>query len=197
MATTLTATHRITLTYVCTGFTHLWRGFCKVGSTVLGVRQLVCRDGITEISWKDGIEYWGSKVPEFADCDATMSALLEVRSGTLWNPLDADAFTVGLFGGTFAPASQYTAVVRDTAFKKIRVVLMEGFNGYVGHAASGYGINAGLDDMSDVLNGNDADPLTNYQWQKSRGDNYILASGAIAGVTLDLNDKLKRARGLE
>lgn len=196
--TPLTATHRLQMQYVITGFTHTIHAYCERGADILGAKQLVDRDGILPLPFQDVAQEWWADVSLNLGEDVPPPVvLLQERSGLLWLPIDS--FTPTGTGGSDPStlANQLTVVVRDTDFRKIRITVLETINGYVGHSPSGRGIDANIDAFCDAIDGVDTDIHAIYRWQKSRGDNFILATGAIAGATLDLNDKLKRGRGYE
>jgi hypothetical protein len=196
--TPLTATHRLNFQYSVLGFTHTVKLYCKRQDPLIGGPALLNRDGTLTDVVDAAQGFWDDIRGNYSDSVAAPGCLFEERSGSLWLPITG--VTVAGAGGSStppSPASQFTMLIRDTAFKKMRLTLMEMRHGYVGHSPSGLGIYTDLDVIANSYNGVGFGPHDPYMWQKSRGDNYILASGAIAGSTLDLNDKLKRRRGLE
>lgn len=197
MPSTLTATHRIVAKWQNSGLEHVQRAYCELGTPIGGVQQLVSRDGVSPIPVPDAYQgMFDALSAILADTDAAISFSLEERTGLIWNPLDFDSIPP-FTGRTLVPASQFTLVLRDTAFIKIRVVVLETAEGYVGHSASGLGINANTDDFTNNYNGNTGVGTEPFFWQKSLVDNFILAGGSVAGGTYDLNDRAKRDRGLE
>jgi hypothetical protein len=199
MSQPLVATSRLVAKYVVSGLTHTLRMYMAYND-VLGQHQMVDRDGITTVLWTLGGQYVWDKIRAMLDATLVPNpATLELqqRSGTLWNPIDFAALTGAGSGGGFSPALQQTWVLRDIAFKKIRFEVLEGVYQYNYHSNTGVGLNAAETAVTSMLSGADASANAPYRWMKSRGDRFILASGAIAGLTHDLNDKLKRARGIE
>lgn len=196
MPSTLTATHRIVAKWQNTGLEHVARAYCKRGTPIVGIEQVVHRDGSSPIPITDAYQGMFNALSAIvADTDADISFSLEERTGLLWNPLDFGSIPP-ITGRTLVPASQFTLVLRDTAFVKIRVVVLETAEQYVGHSASGTGINANTNDFVNSYNNVSMSGIEPYFWQKSLVDNYILASGSVAGGTYDLNDRAKRDRGL-
>lgn len=199
MSVALAATARIAIAYVVDGLHHVIHHYCAY-NLVLGVPQLVDRDGITTILWTLAAgDLWSVAKGMFtaASVPSVPTATLESRSGALWNPVAVTSLVgIGTHGGTYNKASELTFVLRDTLFKKVRVNWLEGAFGYVGHSATGTGIEASVDGMANMYNGANAGANDPYRWVKSRGDRFLAPTGVIAGGTLDLNDKLKRARGL-
>jgi hypothetical protein len=198
LSTPLTATHRFSFTYAVDGLQHVAIAYCKRQDPLIGGMGVANRDGSSLTSIGDAAQgYWDLMKQQMLGSVPVPTVLFEERSGLLWFPLAGVAVTGAAGAGANFHASQYTLVVRDTSFKKLRITWMEGALGYVGHSPSGLGLGAGADNIANGYNGVGFGAHDPYVWQKSRGDRYILAAGAIAGATLDLNDKLKRRRGLE
>lgn len=198
MATPLSAIHRLTLNYNVAGFSHVLRAYCARGADVSGVPQLLARDAVSLVSVPSAAQGLWDLIREVHP-SGTLAAtgFFEARSGLVWNPIIGLTPTGAGTGGAATLAQQETITVRDANFNKIKVVIMESDQGYIGHSASGLGINSEVDDQITRLNGTDTDANAPFNWMKSRGNAYISATSPIAGVTMDLNDKLKRRRGLE
>lgn len=198
MAQPLLSNDRVTYQYVVDGLTHVQRVYCNRAADVGAVKKILCRDGVTTLDWDVAAQGgWSdmSNVLPTSVLGPTMT--LETLVGIVWQPV-AIATGTGVGQATgLKPASQLTVVIRDTAFKFMRYVIMEHSGGYIGHSNTGYGLNTLTDLLMDGITGDDADPAGLYQWMKSRGNRYILGTGAIAGATFDLNDKIKRTRHLE
>jgi hypothetical protein len=127
----------------------------------------------------------------------TAQAQLQTRSGTIWNPIAFATLSGGGAGNASTKAaSQATFVLRDSAFKKIRAMVLEHTEGYVFHSLDGTGGSSATQFWAGGYTGVDTNSNAMYRWVKSRGDRFILGTGMAAGLTFDLNDKLKRARGL-
>jgi hypothetical protein len=199
MSEPLAATARIELTYTILNFQHRLRHYCAYND-VLGQHQLVDRDGITTILWTVAAQYWWDKLRpllENATWFTPPQAQLQHRDGAIWNPIDFATLTGTESSGQLTyQASQATLVLRDSAFKKIRVLALEHTGGYAFHSQSGQGPNQAFTEWTNAYSGADTSANAMYRWVKSRGDRFILGTGNVAGLTFDLNDKLKRARGL-
>ncbi len=199
MSQPLLATARLEFLYVVNSFNHRLNTYMAYND-VLGQHQMNDRDGITTVLWTLGAQYLWDKVRgvySAAGLPAAAQVSLFSRSGSIWNLIDVAALTgIGSGSGTVALANQSTWVVRDTAFKKIRFVLLEDLYGYAFHVQNGISGSAPLDDVTKMINGTDTNASAPFRWMKSRGDRFIAATGSIAGLTQDLNDRLKRARGL-
>ena len=200
MAQPLLATARLQFLYQVSGLNHHLNMYMAYND-VLGQHQMVDRDGITTVLWTLGAQYAWDKLRALfsaASLPAAASVSLLQRSGSLWNLIDVATLTgIGSYPGAVALANQATWVLRDTAFKKLRFVLLETVFGYVGHWNNGVSADGSLNAATHMLDGVDANANAPYRWMKSRGDRFLAAAGVVSGLTLDLNDKLKRARGYE
>ncbi|SRR6266496_2331657 len=198
MSQPLIATHRVTVTYVVHGLAHKFSAYASA-SLVLGVWSLADRDGIVALNWTACAQaLWDAIRAILDNTTPAASAILEERSGLLWTLTDTFALSgIGQQTPAYSPACQLSIILRDTAFLKIRALILEASEPYVGHSADGTGINSGITNTVAFWTGANTGAQNPYRWQKSRGNRFIKATGMVAGATLDLNDKLKRARGLE
>lgn len=199
MATPLSATHRMTIAYQVKSRTHKLRMYVKLGAPIAGVQQFIQRDGVTLTPFPTAAqEVWDIIRSLLEAATPAASALLEVASGPLpiWLPVDTATLTgVGTHSGAANIASQATWVVRDSAFNKVKVLVMEHCEGYLGHSNTGLGVSTPLDSVTTNLFTSGAPADSSYFWQVGRSNLYLLTTGTVAGLTLDLNDKLKRDRG--
>lgn len=199
MSVVLAATSMLRLDYTVQGLPHKLDMYCAYND-VLGQHQLVDRDGITTVLWTLAGQYiWSKLCAIFSPASVPSPAQLSLlhRTGTLWNVVDISALTgIGGSAGVYAPASQITWTVRDSAFKFIKFEALEGTGEYAGKYKNGIGFAASTNAVSNALSGADTDASAPYRWMKSRGDRFIAATGAIAGMSMRLNDKLARARGV-
>lgn len=197
MPTPLVATYRIVTQYTVSSLVHVQHSYCQPDTVDGDDTTLVPRDGGAAILWSDAADkQWANAFTYWVVADDGAVATLEHRVGSIWNPVAFHTLTGG-GGGSLAAASQLTVVMRDTSFKKLRLTLMEGNTGYVGHSASGVGMPGDIDSLIYAFTTPVDDRACPGNWVKSRSNLFLLESGTVAGATLDLNDKLKRARGLE
>jgi hypothetical protein len=196
MSQPLLATDRIVFNIAVGGLAHKLVAYVKQAAPIMGVPQILDRDGITTHGWDGAAQYmWDLLVAIYDSTTPPAAAELQNRSGIVWNPVAGVTLTSNGIGTGIALAGQLTYVLRDTAFKHIRYTLMETTLPYAGHEPNGFGLDVNADALLTALTSN-SNVVAPFNWQKSRGDRYILASGACAGGTLDLNDKLRRRRSL-
>lgn len=200
MSQILLANWRATLHYVVDGFPHISNHYCDalVDTGSLVGYSLLDRDGATHIHLEDAAQRWGDLIGSilYSTLSSVGSVLLEQRSGSVWNPVvSSTPVSVSMTGFTYNKASQMTTVLRDTAFKKVKDLAMEsvvlvGKHG-VAVPSSAFVEHAYLLSFTDGFTG----PSDPYRWIKSRGNRY-LATVPFVGYTTDLNNKIRRRRGI-
>lgn len=199
MATALAATSRIQLQIAVPGVRpHLARHYCKAAPSGGGSYNVTLRDSSTVLvstiaeSWIDSLSdlYPYTQVP-------SMNWTLESLISGLWVPVASGTHSLphGPTTSVYA-ASQVTLTLRDTGFHKVRSVMMETYMpvgvksvslGGIPSPASGW---AG--EYTDAFIGTNA----TYQWVVGRSNLYLLAGSPIVGYVTDLNDKIRRERGI-
>jgi hypothetical protein len=198
MATPLVASYRIKLQYVVGGLTHVNHAYCVPQATGAQPWKLIKRGAVVStLTWQAIAGNWWHNVWIDLMASSVPGALatLEQKVGLLWVPLDfLNIVDPGVGGPTFTPAQQATLVLRDTSFDKIRVVFLETVDGYLGHSANGHGLTTQFDLIIPEYEGSGTSESSPVNWQVGRSNNYMLTAGAVAGLTLDQNRKLKRAR---
>jgi hypothetical protein len=200
MSQPLLATFRMVINYRVAGVNHAWRGYCFAPTPTVGAPDILQRDGVSVLDWTDAANYSWDQMRTLYNTGSIDSAqaVLEQFADPVWNPISFHTLTGG--GASSASqknAQQITYVLRDTAFFKLRFILLETVQGYTGHVGTGYGLGTDQNSFTEKLDGTETNVNAFWNWQKSRGNRYFLASGTVAGLTFDLNDKLKRRRGLE
>ena len=149
-----------------------------------------------DLPWDDAAQgFWDAYSYLLATAVVAPTAQLEEIDNGVWIPLANAALTGGNDSGDIVQASQLTATFRDTAFKKMKVVFLEG--SFVPPFASsivtafGGGVTNGLKQWTS------SHTVTNppYTWQVSRGNRYLATSPFVRGVAT-YNRRLRRDRGL-
>lgn len=204
MATPLTASYRMNFAYTVSGYTHRLRQYCKA-VIVGGAYKLVERDGTTQITPQNAADGMGNALDNlFEDNNpSTCAWTLENLSGSAWNPVDSGSATVDSGVATaYVPASQITLVSRDTAFKKVRTIVLESnirppyhFNALGSNTGQLHAFSSTLWAFCLAFDLAAPEVYSPILWVVSRGNNYLADHGFV-GVTGDLNDKIRRGRGL-
>lgn len=198
MSQPLLAGYRITIPYTPSPLTHKFRAYCKPVASGAQPWLLQTFSGANAITWVASAQaLWTALRSIFPVAATAPTATLEQIVAGLWQPIDFTLLTGAGTAGASNPAQQWTLTLRDTAFKKLKVVLLEGDFPYLGHSATGLGIDATSDTLvpswSNVADG-ESQPV---HWQVSRGNRFLLRAGTVAGLTYGLNKRLKRARHAE
>lgn len=196
MSTPLAATHRIEFPIVVDGFTHHVRQYVKVtpGAGPSGF-DAVLRDGTLGVDVTDCADalYNIYKAHFQASVTTFGQPELQVFSSGAWLPVATLPTTTAPTGTTaYVKASQWTMSMRDTDFHRIRSILLEA-DFFAGSKQIPPGA-PGFDTIIAWYNGPIALVHTNgWNWIVGRSNLYI---GAVISVVTDLNDKIRRRRGI-
>ena len=199
MSQPLLATGRIVFLYTVQGIQHhsvaYIRGLAQVGSVWQhNSRALDANDQV----WTDSVNgFFESMSYLYSSAWTAGAALLQQLSGTVWNPMDTASFTGTNHSASTGWASglQSTLTLRDTAFKKMRMIAMEAnYHGANKSTATNY-----FGDARDsfIKQWTASYTVTNapYIWQVSRGNRYMATTPLISYVQA-YNRKIRRARGI-
>jgi hypothetical protein len=196
MSQPLLATYRITQPYTVGGLTHRFRMYVKSdGSFTGGVQNVTKRDGTFSIWTAAASNLMGYIQQATPSPTSPGPSLFEHLVGTLWQPLDTFTIAGPLGSGTFAPASELSVVLRDSAFKQIRVMVLDTNNSALYHSSGYSGGSAGVSNFLAGWNPSTATGADPLFVQVSRGNRY-LSTAPLVGVTVAYNRKLRRRRGL-
>jgi len=199
MATTLAALGRITISYqVDTVFTHKLRAYVRnpqlVGSAwLINSRTTDAND----TPWETAANGLAETLSYLLGTGATFgAALLETRSGSVWQPRSTVAITAtNHASGTLWPASQFTLVLRDNVFRKVKVVVLDANYGSLAHSTDPLAGPAVSDNFNTQFTASASVTGNPYAWMVGRG-NAFLAVSPIVSWTSATNRKMRRARGL-
>jgi hypothetical protein len=200
MAQPLLATYRLVIEYQIEGVLHTLHMYCSVDNPTAATPDIIARDGTTDMPWDDvADDVWDFLRVHFnTGAVDSAAAKLEQFDDPVWNSIAFHTLTgAGSSSAATKKAQQTTYVLRDSAFFKVKFILMETVNDYIGHVGTGYGLGTDMNALTEALDGTNPDAHAFYNWLKSRGNRYLITNGVVAGLTFDLNDKLKRTRGLE
>lgn len=197
MAQALVSTARIDLHYTVSTKAHVVRVYVK-NLTVAGASWNI--DGAPVvggvIDWSAAAQgLWDSVKPLMPSAATVDGANLMSRSGSVWTPLASYTPTGAVSANAYSPAQQMSLTLRDTGTKFVRFLLLEQTFPLPAHFPS-YGALTG-DTLTMAKQFTVQRTVTNapFEWLVSRGERF-LADFSFVALTTDLNDKLRRARGL-
>lgn len=198
----LTADYRLELQITVPTLTHELRTYCQASPSILSVDgyYLWDRDGLaTLIPSVCAQTFWNALRPVFHTDVLAPSWLLRNRVGSVWNPVAGGALTgAGTLSTGNILCSQVTISMRTDNFQRIRMLLLE--QAVLAGAQKGFGsagLHAAMPDLSDAIDGSDTEGSGYFQWARSKDKRQLAASGSIISYTWDLNDKIRRARGVQ
>lgn len=188
---------RLKFLYATQGENHVVHAYVVRGTDISGAPAVMYRDASNNLWTLAATAFWDFfRQVQGSDVTGATASFEHFASG-VWNPVAFLTLTDGGSIGTLGTlAQQLTAVLRDTNNKKIRLCAMECALPYAGHSNDGSGLGSDVDSFIAGWNGTVVTGDAPYLWQVSVHNDYISTGGSIAGVTFDLNDKLKRRRGL-
>lgn len=198
MAQTLLATGRITLPITVDGLLHKLRVYVKNPTASGGSYNINSRTSdLNDQLWTTAAEDLASSISYGQGVTAVSvgDAYLESRSGLIWTTLAFHTCGLNNALGTYAPGTQQTMVFRDTAGYKVKIIALEGNLNAPYHNGSYSSLTS--TQLALIKQFTAAYTLTNapYLWMVSRGNRY-LNSASYVGLTIALNRKVRRRRGL-
>jgi hypothetical protein len=184
----------MTGTYQISELTHVARSYVEIQVLAGAASTLAVRSGGTPLLWTDAAARWVAQFGNILAAASTgMGVLLERFSGGVWLPVAA--VSESLAGdGALTPCSQITMTLRDSAFEKVKVVVMDTNEAAPQKLSTPTSGNGGFDAWIAEYIGS-VDDSSAYNWLKSRGDRFLLANPFVS-VAVDLNDRVRRDRGL-
>jgi hypothetical protein len=202
MAQPLTATYRLGLHIVVQGLLHKQRFYARASPSILSADGFFLweRDDIADIEPHTAAQVWWNAVRgNFNDTVAAPSWLLEQRTGTSWNPVAGGAVTgAGTDTGDIQIATQFTISMRTTDFNRIRMVILESNSFELGIKTVGSaGMAIEWSTLASRLDGSAGLAGQLWNWVRSLNNIALAESGPIVSGTYDLNDAVRRARGVQ
>lgn len=196
MATPLAAQYRINFQITVDRLVHKLRTYLRVipGSGASGF-DVVMRDGTTGIDTNTIADSLLNLIASSFQASVTTfdNPTLEQLSGSAWLPIAPLTITVAPTGtAAYSPASQFSLTLRDSAFHKIRFILLE-TEDLPGQKFFPPGSGGAVAFFSYFTTTPGAGSTHGHNWMRGRSDLYV--SSAVAIVT-DLNDRLRRDRGI-
>jgi hypothetical protein len=196
VAQPLIATDRIRMRYIIDGLSHDMRHYVHVQDSAGVDSTLAHRGGGSGVLWTDDVQFlWDVWRSIFHSGTTSADVLLEHKDGDVWNPIAGYTATGAGSQSVYNKAQQTTIVLRDQFFNKLRIVGLESNQGYAGHDVDGSGLTTALSNIV-LAYTTSTDTNAMYNWIRSRSDILVANTGGAVGVTLDSNNKIRRARGL-
>lgn len=193
----VTGMGRIVVPYTVDGLTHKVRFYARNPQAVGGSFNVNSRAlDNNDIVWTAALARVTLAMSNIMPSGAVWgSAFLEKFDGSVWNALAFSTPTDAMTGSGYQKATQLTMVLRDTAGKKLKVVWLEMTKVAPVHFTSPTGGDVDMDALIAPFvagGGNASDP---YNWQVSHRNLYVNTSPFV-GMTITLNRKVRRRRGL-
>jgi|SRR5215831_17447861 len=202
MSEPLTAEYRLELTIVVAALVHKLRHYAEASPSLLSADGyfLFDRSGIASIQPRDAAAvWWAALKPAYNTTVAPPTWILHNRVGPVWNPVASGTLSGnGTNTSGIVYASQLTISLRTDNFKRVRQILME--QSTADHATKYFGytdLHTNLPDLADCLVGTFGGGNNLHEWVRSRNKRELAESAPIISTTFDLNDKLRRARGVQ
>lgn len=201
MPSPLTATHRLEFQYTVDGVLHKSHAYCHAIPSTLSDPtgfDLERRVPLTPIGAAAAIDaFWTNLNNIMASAQTSFGVtVLQVRAGTVFNPIAfRNTPVTPSQTGTYVKAAQVTVTFRGEDFSHLRVDILESLLIPGQHVAAipTTGMEGGWMAGYDPLRAVAADP---YNWQMSRNQQFISGAGGFVALTTDLNDKIRRRRGI-
>lgn len=199
MAVPLTAAFRLNFAYTVQGLTHSLRMYCKaqVALTDNSGYGVLARDDSTIIGATDAAQgVWDGIRPFFSAAVLPPQVTVQARVLTQWNPVATPIVTGnGSAGGGSSPASQLTITLRTVTFDHLRVLVLEALGAIPAKYTGVIPFSLAYPSLG-TLWGSTAPSNGPYHWQVGRDNQHVQAGQAFVSAATDLNDKVRRARGL-
>ncbi len=196
MATTLAALGRIVVPYQVGGVNHRFVAYVRNPQTGGSTYKVNTRaTDANDLDWEDASDGLTNILANAIATGAVFGAsALQLRSGLIWNTVSTHTVSDTASGGGYVPGSQITVSLRDTAFRRVKVVLEDTGQAAPQRSISPTGGDSHIDNLIGgylPTHGNPNDP---YVWQVGRGNAYVNL-GPFISYSVDINRKVKRAHG--
>ena len=198
MSQPLLAEGRMILPYTVDGLPHKMFAYLRNPQPVGGTYNVNSRTlDANDQPWKNCAEAWFQSVSYLFSGTLTASGdiLLQRFIDNVWQPTETYTPVTSNAAGSYKPGTQVTVVLRDSAFKQIKIVMLETSEISPQHFIQIAGGDAAFDNMIKQFTSTATISPAPYIFMVSRGNRYINTTPFI-GATVTLNRKVRRARGL-
>lgn len=197
MAVPLLVTWRAVFSYIVSGLTHKLSLWCE-GDNPGGTYVIKDTTGGTTYTLSTVVAAMATALEYlYPNTDPTgLTLTLEEKVGLAWIPRGSASDTMdGSLGTANFLTSQGTVVLRDISGHMAKVVFMEGAIIPPYHYVTSAGAPTAVQNFLKEFTSAAVQTGAPWHWMLSRGGNAMQDSPLI-GFTGDLNDKIRRARGL-
>lgn len=197
MSQTLISTARMQLSYTIAGLQHKLNLYVKNATPSGGTYDIDVRPSVGGvITFDHAADGIADVLEELMPSGATLdSVALQLLTGSIWNSVYFANPSMTPSANTYVKAQQVTLVLRDTSFFKVKVITLEQTFPLPVHYSSYAALGGDTLNYVKEFTGNNTVTYPPFNWVVSRGERF-LADGPFVGLTTDLNDKVRRARGL-
>lgn len=195
------AEFRIVTNYTVSGVTHQNHAYAFDAGQVAGAWFLDGRASVgMDLPWEDCAARLADMINYAMYAGVSWGeSILQRRSGLVWEPVDTTTVSPTPNSGVVfsAPGAQQTYVFRDELLNKFKWVTMEANEAAPQHWETPTGGDSAMDAIiASFIGSGTPDAHDPYQWIASKYKQRI-KQDAFVGVTVDLNRKTLRARGLK
>lgn len=195
MAQAKLATYRVEVQQTISGQTHTNRMYVKSDGTVIGGKIQLQDRAAANQDWDTVARQFSKTVSRLTNNTASLSnVVLKQKVGLLWVPLDFATPVNDFQADATQVATEVTLVLRDTAFNKVKVVCLDTILAPPVHYASPPGAGNAQTFSKNFL---DIAASVNNPWAFMVSlSNHYLHLSAFVGMTITLNRRVRRRRGL-
>ncbi len=195
----IVATGRISIAFTVNSQSHKLRAYVRQPTVVGASYNINTRTtDSNDLDWKLAAEaLFNSVTYAMSDANSAQEAVLELRSGSIWTPTQVYSPFVTFNGtpGAAAVATETTLVLKDIQFNRFKIIVLEGLEAAPQHWNVWNGGDTAMDNFTKQFLSNFTVTNAPYNWLVSKYNQYISSSGFV-GVTVSLNRRIRRRRGL-
>lgn len=196
MPTTLAALGRIVVQYQTGGVNHRHVAYVRNPQTGGSTYKINTRaSDANDLDWEDASDGLTNIIANAIATGAVFgSSLLQERSGTIWNTVSTHTISDTPSGGSYIAGSQIVVSLRDTAFRRVKVVLEDSAEAAPQRSISPTGGDSHMDNLISGYLSTHSNPNDPFAWIVGRANAY-LNLGPFISFSVDINRKVKRAHG--
>lgn len=197
MTHAIIATGRIVTPYTLNGLTHVHHCYVRNPQSVGGVWQINSRTlDENDTLFSDACEGLAHCIGGVAPSTLTWGQqLLQTLSGGVWTTVATHQTSMGVTNQAYKPATEITVVLRDKLLNRFKFVLLEQCEAAPQHFVDPTAGDVYFDALLVDITSKPSTPVTPWVWMVSKYNQYLITD-PVVGVTVTVNRKVRRARGL-